>query len=145
MFLFYNTERFSLLEIRLEGLLKRRRASRLKGTKTPTWTKTSPYTHVESDIIFPPRPRTEASAYAYVAWRGGAKQERRWHSSNLSARLCRLINGVRDYHAPRALPTTGSSVSMPRVYPRIIVAVKGYVCMIQTRAHGGTIASTGRE
>lgn len=46
----------------------------------------------------------------------------RWHSSNLSAVLCRLINRLPDYHAPRMTP--------PRVLASIALrALNAVDCM----------------
>lgn len=82
-------------------------------------------------IIFPPRPWNR-SVYAYVVWRGGAEQERRWHSSNLSARLCRLINRVRDYHAPREV----NHDEVPRFFvPCLSIYASNHSWKVWTRAH----------
>lgn len=77
--------------------------------------------------------RGSAYVRAYVATRttwlweteDAAAGTRRWHSSNLSAVLCRLINRLPDYHASRATVTVASGSSRA---PRARVSTQSTAC-----------------
>lgn len=59
------------------------------------------------------RVRARVYVVTRTTWRrvveGEESGTRRWHSSNLSAVLCRLINRLPDYHASRTIVTAASA------------------------------------